>query len=144
MGYGKWIGMGAVLVAGGALLGTWVQGCTLASDVCTCTDDFRSFSAMVVDGAGQPVDSAEATIVRLSDNRQIGPEPGRAWPGTKGYVTLFSDANLKDFPEGIRSLDLKVTVSKGGKSAMAEYTMTTDQCRCHVGKGEGPDTLVIR
>jgi hypothetical protein len=57
---------------------------------------------------------------------------------------IFSDNDLKAFPEGILSLDVTITASKGGKSGTGNYVFTTDSCGCHVDKGSGPDTLVIR
>jgi hypothetical protein len=62
----------------------------------------------------------------------------------KGRIPLFSDSNLKDIPEGIRSVDVRVTATQGTKTVLATYKMTTDECRCHVSKGAGPDTLVLR
>lgn len=143
MGSGMKMGMAALLAlglaSGGAAL---VGGCTMASEECMCTMDYRGFNAVVIDASGARVDSATSKTVRLPDGKELALDAG--WGRDAGRVLLFSDGNLKDIPEGRRQVDLRVTVSKGGKTASGDYTMSTDECRCHVDKGSGPDTLVLR
>jgi len=60
--------------------------------------------------------------------------PGAYFVMTDGYQNDFGTAPGKIFFRGIKN-NLEVT---------GEYLFSTDDCRCHVYKVAGPDTLVLK
>jgi len=117
-------------------LGSLVSGCNTEPGV--CTRDFRTITAAVVDGAGQPrndvtaVDTVRRTGAVL-DVTAISPSIA------PGFVVVFSDAFLQAVA---RSGDQVIVVATSGdQSSQATYLFGSDGC--HVRKLAGPDTLVV-
>jgi hypothetical protein len=137
-----------LLASGTALLllgAAWLnQGCTLASDACPCTTEFRSQSAHIVDGQAQPVDSAAIQVFRVSDNKEIGPIDQGSVMRRKGEAVIFHDGLTNDFPAGKTSMEIRVVATKGSKSGEERYVMGMDGCGCHFEKVSGRDTITVR
>jgi hypothetical protein len=137
-----------VLASGTALLllgAAWLnQGCTLASDACACTTEFRSQSAYIVDGQAQPVDSAAIKVFRVSDNKEIGPIDQGLFQSRKGQALIFTDAETDEFPGGKTTMEIRVVATKGTLSGEERYVMGIDGCGCHFEKVSGRDTITVR
>jgi hypothetical protein len=118
-----------------------LYNCDDESPDCVCTEEFRTYLVTVVDSLGNPVDSLETIIVN-----DIGKEynfgacqpppfmPGAYYVMTDGYQHDFSIKPGKIFFTGAKN-NLEVT---------GEYLFNTDDCRCHVYRVAGPDTLVLK
>ncbi len=134
-----WIGW--ALVAG-CVSGLGGTGCVMGQQ-CACTDDFRSFTIVIRDANG-PVDSAQVHVFKIADGKELARDTTH-WPGAaKGQVIVFSDNNLKDIPAGSKTLEVRVVAAKDGKTGEARMTLGTQDCRCHVEKTAGKDTLLIQ
>lgn len=102
-----------------------------------CTDVFVSVGVTVVDQNNRVVDSLIVTV----KNRNTGKVydfygETREYGG--GYIVM-TDEYTKDFstiPQAI-----VFTGKKGNAEVSADFSIATDECKCHVGKFAGPDTL---
>jgi hypothetical protein len=108
---------------------------------CVCTEEFRTYFVTVVDSLGNPVDSLATTVVNDRGKEyyfgafQPPPFlPGAYYVMTDGYQNDFGTSPGKIFFRGIKN-NLEVT---------GEYLFNTDDCRCHVYKVAGPDTLLLK
>jgi hypothetical protein len=106
---------------------------------CVCTAVFVSVGVVVVDQNNDPVDSLNVTVKNLisgkvydfhGENRDYF---GRYIVMTDGYVKDFST-----FPQTIN-----FTGRKGNTEISSDFQIITDECKCHVGKLSGLDTLRI-
>ena len=105
---------------------------------CFCTEEFRAVSVTVVDTAGSPVDSMSVVVTRPRDGFTFTPDQELAFdPGT--YV-IMDDGDKTALT--ISGETVRVVATKGGASVNADYVFATDDCRCHIEKVSGPDTLV--
>lgn len=116
-------------------------GCDEEYPDCVCTEEFRMYFVTVVDTLGNPVDSLLTTIINDSGKEYgfDGYTPPPFMPGvyfvmTDGYQNDFGLSPGKIFFKGVK-INLEV---------LGEYLFNTDECRCHVYKIAGPDTLVLK
>ncbi len=105
---------------------------------CICTTEFRVYSVTVVDSSGSPVDSL-ITTVKSSRGKIFKPYqepslPGKYWLMDDGYTNEFTTLPTIIIFTGIRD----------SIKAEAVYLFNTDDCKCHVQKLGGPDTIVAK
>jgi len=60
-----------------------------------------------------------------------------------GLFTIVTDHDTNKIREGDGDR-IHVTGAKDTRSFSAEFRITVDECRCHVHKASGPDSVVIR
>jgi hypothetical protein len=104
---------------------------------CICTAVFMSIGVTVIDQNNRVVDSLTVTVKNKNtgkvyyfhgETRDYG---GRYLVMTDEYTKEFSI-----FPQAI-----VFTGMKGNAEVSAEFLIVTDECKCHIGKTAGPDTL---
>jgi hypothetical protein len=105
---------------------------------CICTAVFVSSRVRVVDEAGLLVDSVQTTSVVVRTGDTLVAEG----PPLPGLVTVADDSHIPRLRSGGDSV--RVTGSKATRSFAATFVVGTDDCRCHVRRFAGPDTVVIR
>ena len=118
-----------------------LNNCNDESLDCVCTEEFRTYLVIVVDSTGNPIDSLQTKVTsdrgKEYDFEEFTPPPfmhGAYFVMTDGYQNDFSIRPGKIFFTGVKN-NLEVT---------GEYLFNTDECRCHVYKVAGPDTLVLK
>lgn len=120
------------------------QGCSMTSDECVCTTEFRYQEAVVLDDLAQAVDSASVRLYRVSDNKELAAPEQLKGLQQKGTVVVFSDGYSGDFPKGSSRMEIRAVVSKGAKTGEEGYVFGQDECGCHFEKISGKDTIIIR
>jgi hypothetical protein len=127
-----------------ALVGTVAALGALACDdplsQCLCTEEFRTYLVTVVDAGGAPVSDVTITRTNLRTGALFEPTwLGMPVPGTY----LVADDGLVDEFSSEGDL-VRVTGEKDGATFEAQFEFAVpDECRCHVDKLAGPDTVTI-
>jgi len=102
-----------------------------------CTTEYRTYTINVIDSSSTPVDSLVTTIRnsrgKIFTNYQFHKELGTYW--------LMKDSYIQEFT--ISPTTIIFTGTKDSISVDAGFLFNTDNCKCHVNKVAGPDTLVI-
>lgn len=109
------------------------------SDDCVCTDDLRVFSVVVIDNNNNLVDSLITSVTNPATGKVYNFSD--SFPFSEGRYTVMTDEQKDDFT----TMQEKIlfTGQKNSRTVSAEYFFNTDNCRCHVQKVSGPDTLKI-
>ena len=129
-----------ILLIVSILLILWNQ-CSEESNDCICTEEFRMYLVVVVDTLGIPVDSLQTTIRNEQGKNYTFSEPG-APPYLQGSYFVMTDGYQDDF--GTKPEKIFFGGTKNNLEVFGEYLFHTDECRCHVYKVAGPDTLVLK
>ena len=108
---------------------------------CFCTEEFRTYLVIVVDGNGNPIDSLQ-TKVTSDRGKEYNFEGFTTPPFMQGAYFVMTDGHQNDFE--IRPGKIFFTGTKNNLEVTGEYLFNTDECRCHVYKVAGPDTLVLK
>ena len=108
---------------------------------CVCTEEFRTYLVIVVDSAGSPIDSLQTTVTN-DRGKEYNFEEFTTPPFMPGAYFVMTDGYQNDF--SIRAVKIFFTGVKNNLVVTGEYLFNTDECRCHVYKVAGPDTLVLK
>lgn len=105
---------------------------------CACTEEFRSYHLTVVDGAGEPADGVDVRVVRvLTGERLDFGSPA----GTPGVYVIMDDS----FTDRIAADEsFQVGGVRRETSFTTEFRFGTDECRCHVLRLAGPDSVTLQ
>ena len=106
------------------------------TDPIACTEEFRSWSVVVVDTAGNPVDGLTVQVVRTSTGEQL-PYGGAAF--SAGSYRIMDDGMAAAIR--IEGETIEAGTSGGGATFDAAWEFGADAWRCHVEKLSGPDTV---
>ena len=113
---------------------------TAGDDNCICTEEFRTDYLYIINSDGAPVDSLTTTMINeatgdtlVNNNGAFVYEPGMYWLIDDKYVL-----DLTTSPNNFIFTAKNDTASVG-----AVFQYATDNCKCHIKKIAGPDTLVI-
>ena len=137
------------LSAIGVLVAICVPGCvdqpSSPGGDCLCTEEFVQVSTTVVDEQGLPVTgiTIQVTMTRtgrvLDSSRLLqGPEPGR--------YAIFNDAFKGLVAPENRDAGEEIRVVGSLKAPIFDETFRVGvpgECRCHVAKVSGPDTVTV-
>ena len=116
--------------------------CSTVDEDCVCTMEFRSYSVTVVDSLGVPLDSLTVTIKdKDGDELDVQQEP---YSFSNGNYTVLNDSFTQEFCACGTPERIYFSATDGNKTANGEFMFNTDECRCHINKVSGPDTLVLR
>ena len=118
--------------------------CTQCSDEqCDylCTTEFRTYLVTVIDTLGNPVDSLHTKVIN-SRGKEFNFDGITPPPNLVGKYLVMADRYKKDFTT--RQESVIFTGNKNGHEVSAKFFFNTDECRCHVYKVFGPDTLVLK
>jgi hypothetical protein len=94
----------------------------------------------VIDTLGNPVDSLETTITN-SRGKEFNFDELSPPPFMQSAYYVMTDGYQNDFT--IRPEKIPFNGIKGEKEVNGEFYFNRDECRCHVYKIAGPDTLIL-
>lgn len=119
-----------------------IFSCSEIDKDCICTDEYRTYLVTVVDTLGVPVDSLSVTI-RDKDGDELDVHQDLFYLD-EGKYTVLTDAFtyimcICGTPQAIY-----FSATDGIRVTNGEFMFNTDECKCHINKVSGPDTLVIR
>ena len=122
-------------------IGGFILSCDAFSDLknCICTEEFRVYTVSVVDQNKQPLDSLRVRIYNPLTGRQFDIEQSYA-SYERGLYTVMTDAYTRDLQEGGEPVIFEA--ENDTLAASGRFYFTVDDCRCHVEKASGPDTLI--
>ena len=111
---------------------------------CVCTTEFRGYAVHIATADRQPIDSlvtrvtnTQSTIVYRSESSTSG-----GWYGTLGSYVVLTDAEKNYFTT---VPDTVVFHASNREHAITEtFTFAQDDCRCHLHKVSGPDSIIVR
>ncbi len=115
--------------------------CDAFSDLknCICTEEFKVYTVKVIDRNKRPLDSLRVRIYNPSTGRDFDIEQTYA-PYESGVYVVMTDAYTHSLQEGGEAVIFEA--ENDTLSASGQFYFTTDDCRCHVEKISGPDTLM--
>ena len=117
------------------------SGCDIAS--CgACTDEFRSYTVRVVNSSGDPVEGLTANVRNERTGRSLTRDSTSGDAGAGGIYALISDSEIDLVSEDGDLISFRAFGS--GLVAEAFFVIGTTNCRCHVLKISGPDTITAR
>lgn len=119
-----------------------VVSCSNADEDCMCTEEYRFFLVTVVDTLGIPVDSLDV-IIRDKDGDELDIVQ-ESYAFGPGKYTVLNDSFIQMFCACGTSQKIYFSATDGNRVAAGEFLFNTDECKCHINKVEGPDTLVLR
>jgi hypothetical protein len=115
--------------------------CTTDVSDCICTTEFVSYSIIVIDSSGDPVDSLTTRITN-SSGREFDSHGSYFPNGPRGRYWIMDDSYKSEFT------NLPTTIffdgTKEDVTAEAAFLFNTGECKCHVNKVAGPDTVVVQ
>jgi len=107
---------------------------------CPCTMEFRMITVVVVDELNVPVTTGLLTTVKDDSGRVYNfVNDQQIFPGH--YIVMDDNyvGELTTQPKRIFFTGAKDSLTVNG-----EFFVNTDECKCHVEKVSGPDTLILR
>ncbi len=134
--------MKKTMIIGSVLFIALFSGCLedSPSSPCICTEEFRTIFNVVIGPDGNPVDSMAVTVkdpaTGTAYQLQSGYPPYAHWNLVMSdqYTPLFSTTPRK----------IVFIAEKDTLRVEQEYSIITDNCKCHVYKAAGPDTIYIK
>ena len=118
------------------------SSCSEIDKNCLCTEEFRSYLVTVVDTLGIPVDSLNV-IIKDKDGDELDVQQDQYFLD-EGKYTVLNDSFTHIFCSCGTPQTIYFSATDGSRTANGEFLFNTDECKCHVNKVSGPDTLVIR
>lgn len=109
------------------------------NDDCSCTMEFRMITVVVADSANNLVLGLTTTVRDDSGKVYNVYNDPTIFPG---HYTVLDDNYVNEV-----STKPKRFLFIGTKDSLtinSEFFINTDECKCHVEKVSGPDTLVLR
>lgn len=116
--------------------------CSEIDKDCLCTEEFRSYLVTVVDTLGTPVDSLDVTI-KDKDGDELDVQQEQYFLDD-GKYTVLNDSFTHIMCTCGTLQKIYFSATNGSRIATGEFMFNTDECKCHINKVSGPDTLVIR
>lgn len=120
-----------------ALFTLILPACTVFEN-CICTTEFRVETVLILDNQNNPVDSLNVEIMNASGRQYIVQQSLFSEPGR--YVVI-DDSYTNEFSTIPWVIFFKAW--NDSVSVQAQYGIITDDCKCHIYKTSGPDTLFI-
>jgi hypothetical protein len=116
--------------------------CSTVEDDCMCTMEYRFYLVTVVDTLDVPVDSLIVTV-RDKDGDELDVQQESSIFGA-GKYTVLSDSFTHIMCTCGTSQAIYFAATDGSRIANGEFMFNTDECKCHINKVSGPDTLVLK
>jgi hypothetical protein len=116
--------------------------CSTVDEDCLCTMEYRYTLVTVVDTLGVLVDSLTITI-KDKDGDELDVHQESSIFGA-GKYTVLSDSFTHIMCTCGTSQAIYFAATDGSRIANGEFMFNTDECKCHINKVSGPDTLVLR
>lgn len=119
-----------------------IAGCSTIDEDCLCTEEYRFYLVTVVDTLGIPVDSLDV-IIRDKDGDELYVLQ-ELHPFGPGKYTVLNDSFTQMFCSCGTVQKVYFSATDGNRVATGEFMFNTDDCRCHINKVSGSDTLGLR
>lgn len=119
-----------------------IFSCSEIDKDCLCTEEYRTYLVTVVDTLGVPVDSLNITI-KDKDGDELDVQQEPYYLG-EGKYTVLNDSFTHIMCTCGTAQAIYFSATDGSKIANGEFMFNTDDCKCHINKVSGPDTLVMR
>ena len=116
--------------------------CSTVDEDCLCTMEYRYTLVTVVDTLGVPVDSLTVTI-KDKDGDELNVQQESSLFGV-GKYTVLNDSFTHIMCVCGTPQKIYFSATDGNSIANGEFMFNTDECKCHINKVSGPDTLVLR
>ena len=116
--------------------------CSTVDEDCLCTMEYRYTLVTVVDTLGVPVDSLTVTI-KDKDGDELNVQQESSLFGV-GKYTVLNDSFTHIMCVCGTPQKIYFFATDGNRVANGEFMFNTDDCKCHINKVSGPDTLVLR
>jgi len=117
------------------------SSCSEIDKNCLCTEEFRSYLVTVVDTLGIPVDSLNV-IIKDKDGDELDVQQDQYFLD-EGKYTVLNDSFTHIFCSCGTPQTIYFSATDGSRIATGEFMFNTDECKCHVNKVSGPDTLLL-
>lgn len=115
--------------------------CTTDVKDCICSTEFRMYSIIIIDSSGDPVDSL-ITRITNSSGKEFSSHGSYFPNGTGGKYWIMDDSYKNEFT--FRPTSIFFEGTKEDVTAEAAFLFYTGECKCHVFKVAGPDTVVVQ
>jgi hypothetical protein len=115
--------------------------CSTMENDCVCTQDFRAYRVTVLDSLGSSVDSLDVTV-KDKDGKRLNVVQD-VYDYYRGKYVVLNDGFIQMFCSCGIPQQIYFSVTDGKRTANGEYLFNTDECKCHINKIAGPDTLVL-
>ena len=133
--------MKSLAVVFSVLLLNILISCSNEQPDCVCSAEFRMYLVTVIDTLGNPVDSLQTKVTNSWGKVYTFEELSQP-PYLDGAYFVMTDGYQYDFTT--RPEKILFRGNKNSLEVIAEFFFNTDECRCHVHKVSGPDTLVLK
>ena len=124
------------------LISIIISSCSEIDKDCACTEEFRSYLVTVVDTLGIPVGSLTVTI-KDKDGDELDVQQDQYFTNEGKYMIL-TDSFTHIMCACGTPQKIYFSATDGSRTANGEFMFNTDECKCHINKVSGPDTLVLR
>lgn len=124
------------------LINLFIFSCSEIDKDCLCTEEFRSYLVTVVDTLGTPVDSLDVTI-KDKDGDELDVQQDQYFVNESKYTVLNDSFTHIMCSCGTPQI-IYFSATDGNRIATGEFMFNTDDCKCHINKVSGPDTLVLK
>lgn len=118
-----------------------IIGCSNSSENnCICTQEFCSYSVFIADENLNGIDS----LITETRNKQTGEKYiiSQSWFTEKGRYTVMDDSHTLKL--SVVPTQVIFTAKKGEIDIEVDYFFNTDDCKCHINKVSGSDTIIVR
>lgn len=119
-----------------------IISCSEIDKDCICTEEYRTYLVTVVDTLGVPVDSLNITI-KDKDGDELDVQQEPYYLG-EGKYTVLNDSFTHLMCTCGTAQAIYFSAADGSRIANGDFMFNTDDCKCHINKVSGPDTLVLR
>lgn len=116
-----------------------ISSCSLDDNNCGCTAEFAMINVVVVDEQNSPI---AGLISEVKSEFGKSYDLSDAEVPFQGNYTVMTDKYVDDFT--ILPKAVHFTGRLGSFEVKADFRINTDECKCHINKVSGPDTLVLK
>ena len=118
------------------------NSCSTIEKDCLCSEEYRFYMVTVIDTLGVPVDSL-TTVIKDKDGNNLNVQQDYH-PFGAGKYTVLNDSFREVFCNCGTSQKIYFSAIDGSRTAYGEFLFNTDECKCHINKVSGPDTLILK
>lgn len=121
------------------LLSCLFYACSPTAQDCVCTMEFRYITVSVLDNNGNRIDSLATKVTNKQSGKvySFGPDSADYF----GNYIVMTDQYVRDFNTSPTSILFEAGNRNFKVSTM--FSIIADECKCHVSKISGPDTITV-
>lgn len=119
--------------------------CSVNHKDCVCTAEYRGYSVYIINGNHQPIDSLVTSVTdknlqiiyRTDSSSVLDPYH------TPGLYTVLTDGEMKYFTSTPEAVIFHAWNKKYNITETFIFS-AGDECRCHIQKVSGPDSIIVQ